>query len=160
QAGVPYVTSLDPRRVHRAPGGLPRDAVRALGLVPFSNADAGGHIKVACTAPVPRAALVALGRLTGWTPEPYLIADDAWPALATAYGAELSSDGDRSLFVKTASLSDAAARIAQAAALARSATVTEAHWDPYTWVRVQAPGAIRDVLVSHRPEEAECLAAP
>ena len=37
QAGVRYLPFVDPECVRSAPGGLSRDAVRALGLVPFSE---------------------------------------------------------------------------------------------------------------------------
>jgi hypothetical protein len=157
QAGVRYLTSLDPASLLDAPGGLPSDAVRALGLVPFADVDNQQRMKVACLAPVPRAALGALGRLVGCTPEPYLVADESWPKLLSAYGSR--SQGTRALVTAT-SVSDAAARIAAAAAGERHATMIEAHWDPYTWVRVQAAGAIHDVILSHTAaKEAECQAA-
>src|SRR5690349_17357974 len=65
QAGVSYLTAVDPARVRRAPGGLSADMVRALGLLPFEAQERRLH--VICTAPVPRPALRALARLTGWT---------------------------------------------------------------------------------------------
>jgi hypothetical protein len=158
QAGVRYLTTVDTASVVDAPGGLPLDAVLALGLVPFSEIDAHQRMKVACLAPVPRAALGALGRLIGCTPEPYLVSDDLWPALAGAYGSR--SRRVSRAFSTATTVSDAAARIAEAAAGGRRATVTEAHWAPYTWVRVQAPGVVHDVILTNdSPKEAECQAA-
>lgn len=158
QAGVRYLTTVDSACVADAPGGLPPDAVRALGIVPLSNIDKDLRIKVACLAPVPRAALGALGRLIGATPEPYLVSDDTWPTLVAAYGSR--SRGVTRALVTATSISDAAARIAAAAAGSRQTRVIEAYWDPYTWVRVQAPGVVHDVIVSHDTKEAECQAAP
>src|SRR5262249_1887885 len=66
QAGVRYLTSIDASCVRDAPGGLSRDAVRALGLVPFREPE-GGTLKVACAAPVPRVAISVLAQLTGHT---------------------------------------------------------------------------------------------
>ena len=52
------------------------------------------HIKVACTAPVPRLAVSALKELTGWTAEPFLVPDSTLERLMTAYAA-LSEPMDR-----------------------------------------------------------------
>jgi hypothetical protein len=161
QAGISYIAALDPLCVQDAPGGLSPDAVRALGIVPF-NAPERGRIRVAVTAPVPRVAFSALRQLTGWTPEPFLVDDDNWTALMQAYGAGLSQQSHLPVveFMRAHSLSDAAARIAAAATSGGRTTVTEGHWDPYTWVRVQGEGVIRDVLLSHDTvEEVPCPAA-
>ncbi len=56
QAGVSYLANVDAALVRKAPGGLSSDAVRALGLMPISEA-VGGRIRVACPAPIPRRAL-------------------------------------------------------------------------------------------------------
>jgi len=163
QAGIRYLATIDLRAVEDAPGGLPLDAVRALGLVPFGEPDETGRIKVACTAPVPRAALSALAQLTGWSAEPYLVGDGNWAELLAAYGsaaAERPALEPDARCLKATSLSEAAARIASAAATGRRTTVTGAHWDPYTWVRVQGNGVVQDILLSRAlGEEAECQAA-
>lgn len=159
QAGVGYLSTIDLDSVREAPGGLSPNAVRALGLVPISEEDEG-RIRVACPAPVPRRALSAFRRLTGWIPEAYLVADADFQALLRNYGT--SVEGDRPLrslteFVQTASLSDAASRIAVAATRGGDTTVTAARWEPYTWVRVQGTsGRVEDVLFSR--EEAPCPA--
>lgn len=165
QAGVGYLASVDVSAVRDAPGGLSPHAVRALGLVPISGVDEG-RIRVACSAPVPRRALGALRRLTGWVPEPYLVADDDYRALLVNYGADVdASDGGTPVtdLVQTASLSDAAAHIATAATRGGDTTVTEARWEPYTWVRVQGGGLVEDVLLARAgdaalPEEMPCQA--
>lgn len=165
QAGVGYLASVDVSTVRDAPGGLSPHAVRALGLVPISGVEEG-RIRVACSAPVPRRALGALRRLTGWVPEPYLVADDDYRALLANYGADVdASDGGTPVtdLVQTASLSDAAAHIATAATRGGDTTVTEARWEPYTWVRVQGGGLVEDVLLARAgdaalPEEMPCLA--
>lgn len=150
QAGVGYLASVDPSGVREGPGGLSPHAVRALGLVPISDVEEG-RIRVACPAPVPRRALGALRRLTGWIPEPYLVCDDDWQALLRNYGADRSSEapgGALSEFMQTESLSAAAAQIAAAATRGGDTTVTEARWEPYTWVRVQGEGMVEDVLLA------------
>jgi Type II secretion system (T2SS), protein E, N-terminal domain len=150
QAGVGYLAAVDVASVRQAPGGLSPHAVRALGLVPISGVE-DGRIRVACPAPVPRRALGALRRLTGWVPEPYLVADDDWQALVDNYGADVDDHSRGAGFtelVQTASVSDAAARIATAATRGGATTVTEARWEPYTWVRVQGAGLVEDVLLA------------
>ena len=156
QAGVGYLAVVDTQGVREAPGGLSPNAVRALGLVPVSEEEEG-RIRVACMAPVPRRALSAFRRLTGWIPEAYLVADADFQALVRNYGADV--DGERPMreltrFSQTESLADAAARITAAATRGGDTTVTEARWEPYTWVRVQGTsGRVEDVLFS-RPSAA------
>jgi hypothetical protein len=169
QAGVGYLADVDTGSVREAPGGLSPNAVRALGLVPMSEVE-DGRIRVACPAPVPRRAISAFRRLTGWIPEAYLVSDDDFQALLRNYGADVQGeDSVRSLteFSQTGNLADAAARIAEAATRGGDITVTDARWEPYTWVRIQGSGMTEDVLFS-RPstalatpseEEVACLAA-
>ena len=154
QAGIGYLASVNPSVVAHAPGGLSPEAVVRLGVLPLEAPD-DGRIKVACKAPVPRLALQAFGRMTGWSPIPYLVSDDVWNALARKYGADVTPE-DRATrlpgFVMTDDLADAAARIAAAATTARAATVHEARWEPYTWVRVQGSGTVSDVLLAQSAE--------
>lgn len=163
QAGVSYLATVDPRLVRKAAGGLSPHAIRALGLIPISEA-VGDRIRVACPAPVPRRALGSFRQLTGWTPEVFLVSDSDWQTLIDNYGSELQpGDVDRPIaeFVMAETLSDAAAGIATAAARERDTRVTEARWDPYTWVRVQGSGVATDVVFAHSlsSEEAPCQAA-
>ena len=149
QAGVRYLPFVDPDCVRSAPGGLSRDAVRALGLVPFSEVGDDGRIKVACVAPLPRAALTALHRLTSWTTEPYLVSDENLERLLQSYGVDVAARPPTrggSGFMRASSLSEAAACIATAATSARRTTMTEASLAPYTWVRVRGAGVTQDVL--------------
>jgi hypothetical protein len=149
QAGVPYLTRLDSANVRRGPGGLSRDAVRALAVVPFAEPSRGA-IKVACLAPLPRLSLAAFRRLTGFIPEPHLIGDDRWPDLVDAYGSEVIGGGAAS-FIETHDLSEAAATIARTAANGRAARLAELRCDPYTWVRVFVPDGVHDVVYSTAP---------
>lgn len=166
QAGVGYLADVDTESVREAPGGLSPHAVRALGLVPVSEVD-DGRIRVACAAPVPRRAISAFRRLTGWIPEAYLVSDEDFQLLLRNYGVDVQ--GERSVrelteFSQTESLADAASRIAEAATRGGDTNITEARWEPYTWVRVQGSGVAEDVLFS-RPansiaeEDAPCLVA-
>jgi len=158
QAGVAYLTTVEPSMVRDAPGHLSQGAVRALGLVPIREPE-NNKVKVACTAPVPRVACGVLRRLTGWTVEPYLVSDAQWSALAQAYGESVHEEnkGDQlAEFIKASSLSDAAARIASAASRRRTVSMTEAVCGPFTWVRVRGEGLVRDVIVDN--EEDACPA--
>ena len=76
QANLSYLSNVDWSWMQGAPGGLPPDTVRAVGLVPFGADEPRRRLHVMCAAPLPRAAMRALLTLTGWTPEPYLV-DDA-----------------------------------------------------------------------------------
>ena len=81
QGGVSYLPTFDVSRVDAtARRGCRQTTVRALGLVPFEIDEARAARQVICTAPVPRAALRALAKLTGWTAEPYLVDDEVWDA--------------------------------------------------------------------------------
>jgi hypothetical protein len=163
QAGVGYLTSVDPATVREAPGALSPHVVRALGLVPFSE-PAASRIKVATAAAVPRAAIGALRRLTGWIPDAYLVADEDFRTLLDAYGTGVpeSARASRATFMRAEDAPRAAALIAAAAAAQRASTIREVRWDPYTWVRVQSEGLVSDVLVapSTNPdfEEVPCQA--
>jgi hypothetical protein len=159
QAGISYLTSVEPSIVRDAPGRLSPGAVRALGLVPIREPE-NNRVKVACTAPVPRVAFGVLRRLTGWTVEPYLVSDQHWAELARAYGesvTEQSSGEHFAEFIKAGSLAEAAARIASVASRRRTVSMTEAVCGPFTWVRVRGEGLVRDVIIDN--EEGVCPAA-
>ena len=104
-----------------------------------------GAIKVACLAPLPRLALSAFRRITGFIPEPHLIADDRWADLVDAYGIDADQPSAAS-FVETRDLAEAAATIARTATDGRAARLTEMRCDPYTWVRIFVPNGIHDVV--------------
>lgn len=148
QAGVGYLAQLDASNVMHAPAGLSPHAARALSLVPFCEPE-HGRVKVACAAPLPRMGMAAFRRLTGLTPEPYFVTDDVWETLVNAYGASVE-DQTSSRFIETSDLSEAAATIAAAAAggSGANARLTDARFEPYTWVRVENDGITHDVLLA------------
>lgn len=148
QAGVGYLAQLDPSKVVNAPAGLSSHAARALSLVPFCEPEQG-RVKVACAAPLPRMGLAAFRLLTGLTAEPYFVTDEAWESLVTAYGSAVENDA-ASHFMETHDLSEAAATIAAAVAggSGENAKLTEARFEPYTWVRVENEGITHDVLLA------------
>ena len=144
QSGVSYLAAIHPASVRHAPGELTADEVRALGVVPFQAAE-GGTMLVACPAPLPRTALAALQALVGCRVEPYLVADEDFETLRRAY---VAAAAPRAAQASTAlDIRDGASRIAAAASAARSVTVTEAHLDPFTLVRIAANGRISTLLV-------------
>jgi hypothetical protein len=156
QAGVSYLTTFDIRRVENGPASLPVSMVRALGVVPFEVDDLLKRMSVICAAPVPRAALRALARITGWTPDVYLVTDAVFQASLDAYAPAAQADAPhQSLTV--GSLAAAAAVVADAAASEQAVTMRQADCNQYRWVRVEGPQQVSDVLVAR--EEAGCLAA-
>jgi MshEN domain len=156
QNGVSYLTTIDPGLVRTAPGGLGKDEVRALGIVPFRETE--DELLIACAAPVPYSAIGALQTLSGRTVLPYLVADEDFDRLASAYGA--SVEGSPTTTVRD--IRDGASHIAALAAQAGDVTVKEALVDPFTWVRIAANGRISTLLVPpyphHLKENAEWLA--
>jgi len=145
QAGVGYLTALDPRLVESGPGNLSREAVERLGLVPFEADPSGPRLKVACRAPLPRAALKALRQVTGWTVDAYLVTDENWQRLAAAYRRSNTTPA-REGGVWT--LGDAALRVARAAQSGQAERMAHARCAPYLWVRVEGKGASEDLVVS------------
>ncbi len=154
QAGTRYLTAIDPSTVHDGPGGLPREAVAALGLIPFSKPDREGRVRVASMAPVRWDAVNALSALAGWIPEPYLVEDEVWADLFANYGTAQSAAPDAARVVIVKSEGEAASRIATIAASTRRARLAQAHWEPYIWVRVHGEAMVNDVLFA-RPTTQE-----
>lgn len=158
QAGVSYLASVDPSRVKDAPGGLSLDAIQALRVVPISAPD-GDRIRVAFPAPVPRAALTAFRRQTGWTPEPFLVSDDAWLALLEHYGASAQARVDNPTlsvaFARERDTVQAVRRLAEVVMTARETTMRDARWGQYLWVRLQGGGAGFDLLLDHADPTAQ-----
>lgn len=161
QAGVSYLATVDPGRVHEAPGGLSLDAIQALQIVPLGPPD-GGRIRVAFPAPVPRAALSIFLQQTGWVPEPYLVSDDDWLTLLEHYGASargrLSNEDISMAFAREGDPRQAARRLAQVVMAAGEARMRDARWGPYVWARLHGAGAGFDLLLDgvhdRRPEGA------
>ena len=162
QQGASYVTAIDMAAVRQAPGNLPRDAVRALGLVPFAAAEETQTLKVACVAPVPHLALSAMRELTGWTAEAYLVSDEVWPTLVEAYGSARAAEDRAPQSSTVQDVSDAAARVAHVARSEGAVRITQARCDPYLWVRLEGAAGAEDLLLSvdDAQEETTCLTAP
>jgi hypothetical protein len=156
QAGVSYLTTFDVSRVERGPASLAASMVRALGLVPFEVDDVLKRVSVICAAPVPRAALRALARITGWTPDVYLVTDAVFQAALEAYTPADPSEGPHQS-VTVGSLAAAAALVADAAASEQAVTMRQADCHDFRWVRVEGAQQVSDVLVAR--EEAGCQAA-
>jgi len=157
QTASRYVTSIAPAMVHLGPGGLPREAIGALGLIPFSRPDGQGVVRVASRAPMRWDAVSALRRLAGWNPEPYLVQDEVWDELFSQYGAGLASGDSASPAQHAVVLSDskqAATHIATHITAAKHARITEAHWETHSWVRIHRTDSVQDVLFArHSPQE-------
>jgi len=146
QAGVRYLTAVNPSVVAHSPGGLPRDVVKALGVVPIAANQRRREMQVACTAPVPGLAVRALTRLTDWAVEPLLVADDTLPRLVELYASRPST---RHIIIGAVcdALSGPAC-VAQFAKRRRRVKMTQERCDPYVWVRLNADGATADVLMA------------
>ena len=150
QAGVSYLPTVDLARVHDAPGGLSRDAIQALRLVPIGPPD-GGRIRVAFPAPVPRTALSIFRQQTGWMAEPFLVSDDDWTALLEHYGSrsrgQTAPDELSKGFAHERDPGEASRRLAQVVMAAGEARMRDARWGHYVWVRLQGAGAGFDLLL-------------
>jgi hypothetical protein len=157
QANVSYLTSFEMSRVKNGPAWLPIDTVRALGLVPFEIDQKQKKVRVLCTAPVPRAAVRALLKLTGWAPDVYLVDDETWEGAMSAYS-PLPTGAPAREVVTVRGVGAAAVLVAETALIERSITMRHASCERYTWVRVEGPTHISDLLL---PGEGEgiCQAA-
>jgi hypothetical protein len=145
QAGVRSLSGFDPTRLHHAPGDLSPEVVRALGVVPIQVDRAAQAAHVACTAPLSRPALRALRELTGWAIEPFLVADDLWPALVEAYGASRGPSAHTGSALHD--LKEATARVARAAESGGVLRMMQARCDPYLWVRLEGLRHHEDLLL-------------
>lgn len=162
QAGTGYLLNLDLARVASGPGGLSRQTVRALGLVPFETSSDGERLAVAYVAPLPRLALGAIREITGARIDPFIVADEDWDRLADSYA--MGDTGRVPLIPSTTlrSIPDAAVRIALAAAHGEAVRMHRARCDPFMWVRLEGGEGREDLLVSLGAPEKEhpWLAAP
>jgi hypothetical protein len=158
QSSVSYLASFEVSRVKNGPTWLTTDTVRALGLVPF-EVDAStnrNRLHLICQAPVPRAAVRALQKLTGWTAEVYLVHDDVWERAVQEYQPSVGTVADGE--VRTVGgIDDAAALVAETASVDRTVTMRHAKWNRFTWVRVEGPTQVSNFLVPVM--EGTCLAA-
>lgn len=146
QAGVRYLTTVDPRVVALRPGELPVDVVRTLGIVPISADPEKREMQVACAAPVPGLAVRAVTKLTNWAVEPLLVTDETLPRLIDLY---TSLPGERrNGRPDVCDLRTAPARVAQFAKEQRSVRVSYERCDPYVWVRLSGESATADLLTT------------
>lgn len=165
QAGARYLMAIDPLTVREAPGGLSRAAILALGLIPFSQPDERRFVRVASKAPVRWDAVKALRRIADWNPELYLVEDETWNQLLDHYGIAVAAPARNPNTVRANGMlvrdqHEAVTRIANIAAESRRAHLADAHWDPYTMVRVHGQRTVQDVLFSRTgSEEASWQAA-
>jgi hypothetical protein len=149
QAGVGYVTDIDLMTVRTGPGGLSRDAVRALGVIPFEAIvhDDARRLKVACAAPLPRLAIAALRELTTWKVDPLIVRDDLWCDMLEAYGT-VDTEQTPVVAVHPRTIVEATAHIARAVETGRAVRVQQARCDPFVWVRLEGAQANEDLLLS------------
>jgi hypothetical protein len=147
QGNVSYLPSFDVARVTRGPSWMPAETVRALGLVPFEADEAQKRLRVVCAAPVPRSAMRALLKLTGWTAEPYLVEDETWQQALRLYRPAAVTSGLRREAVTVSGADDAAARVADSALIDRSVTMRAANCEQYTWVRVEGARQVSDLII-------------
>ena len=155
QAGTGYLVNLDPGRVTTGPGGLSRQTIRALGLVPFESSHDGERLAVACVAPLPRQALSAIREITGARIDAFLVADDEWDRLADAYATGDRAPAPMVPSTTLRSIPDAAVRIALAAAQGGPVRIQHARCDPFVWVRLEGSTRREDLLVSLGKYEGE-----
>jgi hypothetical protein len=157
QAGVSYFSTFDVARVERGPVSMPAATVRALGLVPFEADEVLRRLSVVCAAPVPKSAIRALTRLTGWVPEVYLVTDAMFQTALDAYQPARGTQASHQTLTFE-NLGAAAAHVADVAANERAVTMRHADCNDYRWVRVQCPQRVSDLLVSSAREERGCQA--
>jgi len=155
QAGVSYLSTFDVTRVERSPVALPVSMVRSLGLVPFEADRSTRQVQVVSSAPLPRMAMRTFARLTGWTPEVFLVNDDVFEKAIAAY----RPAGDATTLhdaMTVGTIGAAAARVAEAAARTRGVTMRHAAYANRLWVRVEGMERISDLIVTG--QEAPCRA--
>jgi len=156
QSNVSYFASFDLAKVAGGPSWLATDTVRALGLVPFDVDPSGQRVRVVCAGPVPRAAVRAMQKLTGWTPEVYLVHDDVWQRALDAYRPASDAPAD---VVTLGGIDAAASFVADTASTDRAVTMRHAQWDRFTWIRVEGSSQVSNLLVPGALE-GTCQAAP
>jgi len=145
QAGVRYLASVDPAVVAHRHAELARDAMRALRLVPVATDPRRHVLQVACTAPVPVAAIRALGKMMDCNVEPLLVTDDVLPKLVDVYAGLDNPDNTPVGAVCDARTGPAfVARLARAHRMVR---LLHERCDPYVWVRLQSERIRADVLM-------------
>jgi hypothetical protein len=155
QAGISYLSAFDVNRVRNAPVALPETMVRSLGLVPFEADPDLRQAHVICAAPIPRAALRAFARLTGWTPEAYLVTDQVFEQALAAY----RPAEDAAILHAAATVGNigaAAAHVADTAVADRTVTMRHAAYDNRVWIRIEGLQRVSDLIVTNERQEGPC----
>jgi hypothetical protein len=148
QHGVSYLAAIDTGTLRSAPGKLSADEVRTLGIIPFR--ETAEALMVACAAPLPQAALDALGVLSGRTIHPFLVADDDFERLNAAYRGAV----DAAVRTPTVRVAPDGTRDAGRPDGGEAAAKTP-YADPFTWVRIAADGHISTLLVPPPSQQRE-----
>jgi hypothetical protein len=144
QARAGYLMTVDPARARTAPGGLSRDVVEALGVVPIEADAERNRLVVTCPAPLPRLSLAVLRALVTATVEPLLVGDDTAAALLEAYG---TAPAQVARVTRAVSLRDAAELIALAISTGRASRVQPVRCDPWVWVRLDGGTAPEEIVL-------------
>ncbi len=147
QSRTGYLMTVDPARARVAPGGLSRDVVEALGLVPIEADAERGRLVVACPAPLPRQALAVLRALVTDTVEPLLVSDEVAAALREAYG---TAPVHAARVTRAVSLRAAAEHIALAIESGRVCRVQPVRCEPWVWVRLDGGAEPEEIIVPSR----------
>lgn len=147
QSRAGFLTTVDVDRARSAPGGLSRDVVDALGIVPIEADEERDRLVVACPAPLPRLALAVLRNLVTATVEPLLVTDETLAALLEAYG---TSPRRQPRVTRTLSIGDAAQRIAAAIESGRVSRVQPVRCEPWVWVRLDGGITPEEIVLPSR----------
>jgi hypothetical protein len=153
QSGVKHLTAVDSAFPRAIVSGITPAQAEALGIVPLR--DDGETLLVACAAPVPRAAIRALGTLLEREVDPFLVTDDDFELLVAAYN-RVADVTDGSGIV--GDVYDGARRIAAFVAEARTVSITQVVTQAFTWIRLAATGRTATLLVprDRRSSQEDC----
>ena len=145
QSGVGFLTRVDATAVRSTVGGLSRNVVQALGVVPL-EVERDGTLRIAVGAPLPRMAIAALQSGTGLRVRAYLVSDQLLQELLDAYGADVA--GSPAAGVGRLSAEQAARRIADAAVAGRALSWQHT-WGPgFAWVRIDGASGTEDLIIA------------
>ena len=152
-AGVSYLLAFDVSRVRRAPVALPDAMVRSLGLVPFETDPEMKQASVICAAaPLPREAMRAFARLTGWTPKAYFVTDRVLESALAAYRPAEHAETSHAATTLD-NIGAAAALVADTAVAERTVTMRHAAYDNRVWVRIESRQGVSDLIVTNERQE-------
>jgi hypothetical protein len=146
QARSGYLTAIDPERVRTAPGGLSRDVILALGVVPIDADETKGRLFVACAAPLPRPSLAVLRALVPLPVEPLLVDDETAAALLAAYGTAPA----RTRVTRASSMRDAVERITTAIETGGARRLRPVRCESFLWVRLEGGDVPEEIVLPSR----------